>query len=154
MGTRVSDDFVCAQAFQCALDEAVHFLATGETAPGFDRALLPEGGDAPADGGDGYGGSGGKPRPKPRDGKGIAKKDGALAWHMGAENLVGVSSVACHHLSDSPKANKYHESIPPKNAMSCAYCEFLECNASSCQAWQLRSFLVDACRQEGGCEAA
>lgn len=109
IGTRVSDDFLCAQAFQCALDEAVHFLATGETAPGFERALLPEGGDAPADGGDGYGGSGGKPRPKPRDGKGIAKKDGALAWHMGAENLVGVSSLACHHLSDSPKANKHHE---------------------------------------------
>ena len=61
----------------------MHFLATGETAPGFDRALLPEGGDAPADRGDGYGGSGGKPRPKPRDGKGIAKKDGALACTWG-----------------------------------------------------------------------
>lgn len=65
------------QAFQAALDEAVHFLGTGELPQGFDRALLAEGGDAAEDAADGYAGSGGKPRPKPRDGKGVAKKDGA-----------------------------------------------------------------------------
>ncbi len=64
------------QVFQDALDEAEHFLKTGETPRGFEMGLVVEGGDAPEDGA-GTGASGGHPRNKPRDGKGVSKKDGA-----------------------------------------------------------------------------
>ena len=67
---------VAVQVFQDALNEAEHFLATGETPRGFEMGLVPEGEDAPEDGA-GAGGSGGHPRNKPRDGKGVSKKDGA-----------------------------------------------------------------------------
>lgn len=67
---------LAAQVFQDALSEAEHFLATGETPRGFEMGLVPEGGDAAEDG-TGAGGSGGHPRGKPRDGKGVSKKDGA-----------------------------------------------------------------------------
>ena len=70
---------MAVQVFQDALNEAEHFLATGETPRGFEMGLVPEGGGAPEDGA-GAGGSGGHPRNKPRDGKGVSKKDGAHTY--------------------------------------------------------------------------
>lgn len=79
------------QVFQDALEEAAEFLATGQLPRGFEQGLLPPEEDSvAADGAVGFGDVPGRAKSKPRDGKGVAKKEGAPRELLPSDEVPGL----------------------------------------------------------------